>query len=116
VRTRGKGGRAILGKSDTNARGQMETNIRRDLPIKTKRMADRRAQARKNLDREYSHEGVIELLGYFPGRPPDARDTVMCKNFWQLHSGKYLIDSVHYEFSPGRMSAELNLYRDIRTD
>jgi phage protein D len=116
VRTRGKGGRAIRGKSDSNARGHSRIHIRRDLSIKTKRMADRRAQAKKDLEREHSHEAVVELLGYFPGRPPDARDTVLCKNFWQLHSGKYLVDHAHYEFSPGEMRAELNLYRDIKTN
>jgi hypothetical protein len=116
TRTRGKGGRAIRGRSDTNKRGQTRTDIRRDLPIKTKRMADRRAQAKKDLDREHSHEAVIELLGYFPDRLPDARDTVQCTDFWQLHSGKYLVDHVRYEFASGRMSAELNLYRDIKTN
>lgn len=114
VRARGKGGRRLEGKSDVNARGTSQTEIRRDLSIKTKRQADRRAEAKKALSREHAFTGRVALLDAFRGRRPDIRDTVEVLGLGKLFSGKYIAEEVHHEFAPGNLSTEISLVRDIK--
>ncbi|HEY9286162.1 MAG TPA: hypothetical protein VIP46_22110 [Pyrinomonadaceae bacterium] len=114
VRARGKGGRRITGRSDENRRGVRHVELRNDLPIKTKRSADRRAQARKDIQREHAFTGSIKLLPTFEGRWPDIRDTVLVKGIGPLFGGKYICGEVAHSFGPGVIETTLDLYRDIR--
>lgn len=114
TRGRGRGGKRITGKSDTNERGRRHVEIKNDLPIKSKRHADRRAQARKDIQREHAFTGTIVLLPRFEGVLPDIRSTVEVMNVGKLFSGKYICESVSHLFAAGTIETTLQLYRDIR--
>lgn len=62
TRGRGRAGRRLKGKSLEHKRGIHHVEIKRDLAIKTKRHADRRAAARKELQREHAFTLSISLI------------------------------------------------------
>ena len=107
-------GLLLKGASDENKRGRETLMLRRDAPLKTKQSLDRRAQAKKDLNREHSYTGNVTLLGDFAERRPDVRDTVKVTNYGRLFSGLYLVDNVNHEFAAGVLESELRLYRDIK--
>lgn len=114
VRGRGRGGRRLRGRAQEHERGTEHVEIKRDLRIRSKRQADRRAEARKALQREHAFNCSVSLLPSFAGALPDVRQTVALAELGKLFSGKYLIDRARYSFAPGRMEGSLELYRDIR--
>ncbi|HEV2764749.1 MAG TPA: hypothetical protein VGV38_17345 [Pyrinomonadaceae bacterium] len=114
VRGRGRGGRRLQGRAQEHERGTEHVQIKRDLRIGSKRQADRRAEARKALQREHAFTCSVNLLPAFEGELLDVRMTVALAELGKLFSGKYLIDRAHYTFAPGRMEGSLELYRDIR--
>jgi len=113
VRARGRGGKKLTGRSTTNGRGTEHVEIKRDLAIKTKRHANRRAQAQKDLQREHAFSGQIVLLPDFGKIRPDVRDTVEVLNVTKLFSGSYVADEVEHSFAPGQLETRINLYRDV---
>jgi phage protein D len=115
-RADGKGGRALVGKSEVNRRGTHKAEIKHDLAIKTKRHADRRAHASKELAREHSYELNITLLSDFGGRRPDVRQTIKLDGAGKLFGGLYVVNEVHHQFGPGVMETELQCYRDVVAD
>lgn len=116
VRTRGKGGKRLAGKSEVNKRGTSKTEIKSDLSIKSKRHADRRAKAHKALQREHAFTGTVALLTGFGGVRPQVRQTVEVLGVGKLFSGRYLVDEIHHEFGPGTLETDLTIYRDIRAE
>lgn len=113
VRGRGKGGKRIEGQSDVSNRGRESIILKRDLSGKTnKSKLSRRAQAQKELEREHSFEGQIEIVFPPEGERLDARNTVELQHVGKLFSGKYICDGVSYQFEPGKLSVNLDLYRD----
>ncbi len=114
VRARGRGGRSLHGRSNKTARGARLVEIRRDLPIKSKRQADRRAQAKKDLQREHAFTGTIHLLSDFEGKRPDVRDTIELLDFGNLFSHRWLCDKVQHSFGPGRLHTEIEIYKDAK--
>ncbi|MET0623102.1 MAG: hypothetical protein ABW250_09005 [Pyrinomonadaceae bacterium] len=113
-RGRGRGGRRLKGKSDRSARGTQHVEIKRDLAVKSKRHADRRAQARKELKREHAFSLSVRMLSVFMGRRPDVRETVAIAGMGELFSGRYICDRVMHNFRPGELTTTLDLYRDIK--
>lgn len=113
-RGRGRGGRRLKGSSDTSARGTHHVEIKKDLAVKTKRHADRRAQARKELKREHAFTLTVRMLSSFTGTRPDVRETVAIANLGKLFSGNYICDRVAHNFRPGELTTTLDLYRDIK--
>lgn len=114
VRGRGKGGKRLEGQSDVSNRGRESVILKRDVSGKaTKSKLSRRAQAQKELDREHAFEGQIQIA--FPPNAErlDVRNTIEINALGKLFSGKYICDSVGYDFSPGTLNLMLDLYRDI---
>jgi hypothetical protein len=113
VRGRGRGGKRLAGQSDKSERGTKRLAVGRDLAIKTKRSANRRAQAIKDLQREHAYTGSITLLPDFTGVRPDIRDTVEILNVGKMFSGRYIVDEVQHIFGPGQLETQIELYRDV---
>jgi phage protein D len=113
-RGRGKGGKQLAGTSDISAAGKEAINLKKDTPGKhTKAKLEVRAQAQKDLEREHAFEGSIKAL-IRPGAPRiDVRDTIKVLEIGPVYSGAYICDGVRYEFSPGLMEIELDLFRDV---
>lgn len=114
TRGRGRGGRRLRGESEQHPRGTERLEIKRDLHVKSKRHADKRAEARKALDREHAFNCSVGVLPAFTGRRADVRDTVALANLPRVFNGKYLCDTVTHVFEAGQLSMELDLYRDIK--
>lgn len=114
TRGRGRGGRRLRGESGQHPRGAERLEIKRDLHVKSKRHADKRAEARKALEREHAFSCSVGVLPAFTGRRADVRDTVALANLPRIFNGKYLVDSVTHVFEAGQLSQELDLYRDIK--
>lgn len=114
TRGRGRGGKRLRGKSTEHERGTTHIEIKRDLAIRSKRHADRRAEVRKALQREHAFTLSSRVLPTFTGRWPDVRDTVEILNVGDLFSGLYLCDRVAHSFAPGQLQTDLSLYRDVK--
>lgn len=114
TRVRGKGGRRLRGRATEGKRGTSHIEIKRDLATRSKRAADRRAEARKALQREHAFTLSVVILPTFRGRRPDIRDTVEILNVGKLFSNRYLCDRVMHSFRGGELRTTLDLYRDIR--
>lgn len=114
VRGRGKAGRRLEGKSNTSKRGRESVILKRDSSGKaTKSKLSRRAQAQKELDREHAFEGQVQIAFPPNNERLDVRKTVEINAVGKLFSGKYICDSVTYDFEPGTLALMLDLYRDI---
>ena len=114
MRGRGKGGRRLEGQSDESSRGRENVILKRDVSGKaTKAKLASRAQAQKELDREHAFEGRVETVFPLKGERLDVRNTIQIDGIGKLFSGKYLCDSVHYFFTPGKLGLNLDLHRDI---
>jgi hypothetical protein len=114
-RARGSGGKRLSGTSSTHRRGTTRVEIKNDLAVKSKSYADRRAQARKDLQREHAFTGTIVFVPDFKKARPDIRDTVQILNIGKFFSGEYICDQVNHSFAPGQLQTTLELYRDIKT-
>ena len=73
----------------------------------------KRAQAQKELDREHAFEGQIETVFPIGGERLDVRNTIEVLEVGKLFSGKYICDSVTYEYAPGKLLLTTELFRDI---
>lgn len=114
VRGRGKAGKRIEGQSDVSARGHESVVLKRDVPGRaSKSKLTKRAQAQKELDREHAFEGSVEINFPAAGERLDARNTVAIEGVGKLFSGKYICDSVSYQYGPGSLAVNLDLFRDI---
>ena len=114
VRGRGKAGKRLEGQSDVAQRGTENVILKRDVSGKaTKSKLTKRAQAQKELDREHAFEGRVEIVFPLGGERLDVRNTIEVLEVGKLFSGKYIADTVSYEFAPGRLGLNLDLYRDI---
>lgn len=113
VRGRGRGGKRLVGHSDKSERGHEPISIKRDLARHNKRAATRRAQAQKELQREHAFECSARHIQMLTGLRADVRDTIKLENVGKLFSGLYLCNSVSYDFSPGNLKTNLELYRDV---
>lgn len=114
VRRRGKGGKRIEGKSQRSNRGRESVILKRDGSGKaTTAKLTKRAQAQKELEREHAFEGNVEIVFPLNNERLDVRNTVRIENLGKLFSGDYICDTVLYQFEPGRLGLNLNLYRDI---
>lgn len=114
MRGRGKGGKRVEGESDAAKRGGENVILKRDVPGKaTKSKLTKRAQAQKELDREHAFEGRLSTVFPLNGERLDVRNTIEIRNVGKLFSGKYICDAVNYEFAPGRLGINFELYRDI---
>jgi phage protein D len=112
---RKRGGRRLTGKSREHARGHLMTKgAARDPAEHTKLYADRRAHARKELQREPAFRLRIISIPPLPGLRPDVRNTIQLENLGKLFSGPYLCDKVtHEHVGDGHFKTEYDLYRDI---
>ncbi len=116
TRGRGRGGKRLQGKSDESPRGGKRRAIKRDLAIRSKAHADRRAKARKELQRVHNFTGTLNLLPSVEVRNLDVRQTVRVLEVGVLFSGKYLIENVSHRFTPGQLATTLDVYRDAMID
>jgi hypothetical protein len=115
VRGRGRGGKRLHGKSGQNKRGHEVLRIKRDLSQHTQKRATARAQAQKELDREHAFTLTIRSIPWAPeARLIDVRDTVRIREMGKLFSGDYIADKVTYDLSPGKLTASLELHRDVK--
>ncbi|HEX8565413.1 MAG TPA: hypothetical protein VF648_07050 [Pyrinomonadaceae bacterium] len=111
---RGKGGKRLVGKSDISPRGKENVNLKRDTPgIHTKSKLEVRAQAQKDLEREHAFEASLQAVIAPREARIDVRDSIRVMDVGALYSGVYICDGVRYNFSPGVMNLDLDLYRDI---
>jgi hypothetical protein len=111
VRGRGRGGHLLTGVSDESKRGRKHVVINRSIKG-SKSEATRRAQAKKELEREPAFTGRIRSLLQTNVRA-DVRETVEMIDHGLLFSGKYLVDSAEHDFAPGKLATDYDLVRDI---
>jgi phage protein D len=111
---RGPGGKRLTGESSHNNRGTHHTQSKRDLAIHTKRHADRRAHAKKELKRAHAFTGNVSIIPAMREMVLDVRATVMVMEQGKLFSNKYLISHASHSFSPGHLESQLDLYRDAK--
>lgn len=115
VHGRARGGRRLTGESDQSSRGTEQLSIKQDLPIHSKAHATARAQAQKELDREHAFTiSISQLFSSLPATRCDVRDTVRLQAIGKLFSGDNLADRVSHEFSPGHLTTNYELYRDVK--
>lgn len=114
ARGRGRGGHRLKGQSHENARGTEKIELKRDLSISSKRHANARAQARKQLQREHAFVCSVTMLPDAARERVDIRDTIELKEVGNLFSGKYLLDRVAHRLAPGARSTQFDLYRDVK--
>ena len=113
ARTRGAGGKRITGKSKSHRLGSSTTMLKRDMKIKTKRTAERRANAIKALQRDHAFDNTFSALPTWRGRHPNVRDTIGAYGLPDIFSGEYLIDRVSQALRAGAMQTRFDVYRDI---
>ncbi|HEY9286243.1 MAG TPA: hypothetical protein VIP46_22520 [Pyrinomonadaceae bacterium] len=114
TRARNQTGRRLKGQSGQHQRGTEVLIVKRDLRVRSKQTADRRAEARKALQREHAFDCHVTILPTFRGKFPDVRETVALARLGKLFTGKYLIDRAGYRFAAGELSGNLDLYADIK--
>jgi phage protein D len=114
VRGRGRGGRRLSGRAGAGGRGHESVEIKRDIKGATRTVAERRARARRDLEREHAFTASIETLPALNGVRPDVRDTVKLDGMGKLFSGLYLCDKVAYSLGPKSFITSFELYRDAK--
>ncbi|MGB7923451.1 MAG: hypothetical protein WCF57_09420 [Pyrinomonadaceae bacterium] len=103
----------LTGVSDLNQRGTVLLEIKRSIKSSTKAEADRRARAKKELQREKAFSGRVGIIPAIRKRV-DVRDTIRLVNRGELFPGKYLVDAVTYDYSSAGLKTEFDLVRDVR--
>lgn len=111
-RGRGRAGRRMTGISDESKRGRERVVIKQSIKHGNQAEAKRRAQTKKELEREHAYECTVRSLLHTNIRA-DVRQTLALVNHGLLFSGKYLVDSVYHSFEPGSLTTDYDLYRDI---
>jgi hypothetical protein len=112
-RGRGRGGRRLAGRSDEASRGREIVVVKHDLRRHTKAVAKRRAEAKRELEREHAFQCRVKHVRPLRKGRVDVRDTVELANLGLLFSGRYIVDSVSYEVSPRGFETCYDLYRDV---
>ncbi len=113
ARGRGRGGRRLKGHAHESARGTEQIELKRDLSISSKRHANARAHARKQLQREHAFVCSVTMLPDAARERVDIRDTIELKEVGDMFIGRYLVDKVLHRLSPGEIRTQLDLYRDF---
>lgn len=111
-RGRKKDGWRLTGESNSHKRGHIPVETRHDIAEHTKRYANRRAHAHKELQREPAFNCTIRSIPPLPGVRPDVRNTIELLNLGKLFSGPYLCDKVRHEHTGSSFVTEYTLYRD----
>jgi hypothetical protein len=111
-RGRKRGGGRLSGIASEDKRGREVIVTRAGLSVASQSELKRRAQARKELETEPTFTGSIVSMLQTNVRA-DVRDTVELQDWGRLFSGKYLCDSVDYDFSPGVLDVTYDLYRGL---
>jgi hypothetical protein len=114
VRSRGRGGKRLTGKSHLSKRGHDELRLKKDLSQHTQARATARAQAQKELDREHAFTLSIRTVKSNRFASVDVRETLAIQEMGKLFSGAYVAGRVTHDFSPGRMTSGFELYRDVK--
>lgn len=112
TRTRGRGGKRLEGQSEEHERGTQQVALKRDLHVKSKKHADKRAEARKLLKREHTFEGSISVLPSYRGERTRPRSTIALGGLPGFFSGKWLVERVTHILEPGELTAEMDVYRE----
>lgn len=112
-RRRGRDGKFLKGTSTESGNGREEVTGKRDIAQPTQKKLSKRAQAQKDLDKEYAFEGRLTMAMPSNGVRLDYRNTVEVKGVGKLFSAKYVCRTVRYDFAPGRLNVGLEMYRDI---
>lgn len=115
ARGRGRGGRRLSGRSSTNDRGRESVEIKRDLKGSTRAVAERRAQARKDLEREPAFTLSVQTVPTLNEVRTDVRDTIRLEKFGRLFSGDYIADGVTHALGQMGFSTSYSLYRDAQS-
>jgi phage protein D len=114
VRARGRGGHRVAGRSKVNTRGQETIEFKRDVKGATRAVAERRAQARKDLEREHAFTLSVESVPQLKNVRADVRDTIQLLKLGKLFSGLYLCDRVTHALDASSFRTTFNLYRDAK--
>lgn len=112
--TRKKGGRRLTGNSKVHPRGHEQNEARHDVEIHDKTMADRRAHANKELQREHAFTLDVRSIPPLPSVRPDVRDTIALEDVGLLFSGPYLCDKVTHDHTATGFATQYSLYRDTK--
>lgn len=114
VRGRGRGGRRLSGRSGAGSRGHESVEIKRDLKGSTRTVAERRAKARRDLEREPAFALSLQTIPNLSEDRTDVRDTLRLEGFGKLFSGDYIVDGVTHALGQMNFSTSYTLYRDAQ--
>src|SRR5207253_11013546 len=87
----------VVGSSDKNIRGRDIIVTNKSIKHGHKSEVQRRAQAKKDLDREHAFDCRVRSIMQTNIRA-DVRDTVELIEHGRLFSGNYLVDTVEHSF------------------
>lgn len=113
-RGRGRGGKRLTGKSAEGGTGRELVVIKKDLRKHTKAVAKRRADAKRELEREHAFQFSVRHVRPLRSGRVDVRDTLQITGWCQSLAGKYIVDAVSYEASSHGFETRYELYRDIK--
>lgn len=114
VRGRGRGGKRLSGRSSTHSRGHEAVEIKRDFKGAARSVAERRARAKKECEREHAFTATIQAVPALNEVRPDVRDTLQLKEVGKLFSGLYLCDRLTHTLGSSDFSTSYELYRDAK--
>lgn len=112
VRGKGRNAKRLSGFSDESNRGTQQIVINQSIKGVSKSEATRRAQAKKEMDREPAFTCRIRSL-LQTNTYADVRQTIELTDRGRIFSGTYLVDAVSHNFAPGQLDTDYDLYRDI---
>jgi hypothetical protein len=108
-----RGGHVVKGTSDESERGHVDVVIKGShRGGATQETLNRRAAAIKSRQREKAFTVSVNTLETVRTLV-DVRDTMKLDDWTALFSGKYLVDGVVHDFSPGVLTSEYQLCRDV---
>lgn len=112
MRGRGKGGHQLSGVSDESQRGHKRLVINKSVKGASQSELTRRAQAKKELEREPAFTTRIRSL-LMTNERADVRETIEMVERGLLFSGRYLVGQADYSFAPGSLTVDYDIYRDV---
>lgn len=115
VRGRGRNGTKLSGVSEESKRGRSYIVVGSTIPHTAKSEAARRAQAIRELEREPTFTCSFSTI-FQESQQADIRDVIELVDAGDLFSGKYIVDGLVHEFSPGHLTTNYDLVRDAITD
>lgn len=115
VRGRGRNGTRLSGKSEESKRGRTFIVLGETVRGGAKSEASRRAQAIRELEREPTFTCSFSTIFQEP-QQADIRDVIELVDAGNLFSGKYIVDGLVHELSPGHLTTNYDLVRDAITD